>query len=46
MFFWSKNFVAFSLEKDNLKIELILVYLVLIEIVLKQYYEFCFNLFF
>ena len=34
----------FSLEKDNLKIELILFYLVLIKIVLKQHYEFCFNL--
>ena len=44
MFFWSKDYFVFSLEKDNLKIELILFYLVLIKIVLKQHYEFCFNL--
>lgn len=43
MFFWSKTYFVFSLEKEKLKIEPILFYLVLIEIALKQGYEFCLN---
>lgn len=45
MFFWSKNCFEYFLDKKNLKIELILVYLALTAILLKQCYEFCFNLF-